>query len=121
MLQVVPESCVGGQSVRPNKYMRRCCVLVGLLFPLLGAPSADYLSVKRKFGLIESETLRPGSRVTLSSRELNAYVAAEVHEYAPSGVRDTKVGLGNGTASATALIDFLKLRQASGQSTGWAM
>src|SRR5260370_13446322 len=71
--------------------------------------------------MIESDKLRPGSRVTLTPRELNAYVATEVHEYAPVGVRETKVELGNGSVSGAALIDFLKLRQASGQSTGWAM
>ena len=100
---------------------RWCWALLGLLLPLLSAPSSDYLSVKRKFDMIESDKLRPGSRVTLTPRELNAYVATEVHEYAPVGVRETKVELGNGSVSGAALIDFLKLRQASGQSTGWAM
>jgi hypothetical protein len=102
--------------------MRRWCwALLGLLFPLLGAPSADYLSVKRKFDLIEGERLRPGSRVTLTASELNAYVATEVHDYAPQGVRETQVQLGDGTASGSALIDFLKLKQAAGQSPGWVM
>ena len=95
--------------------------LLGLLYPLLGAPSADYLSIKRKFDLIESEKLRPGSHVTLTSRELNAYVANEVHEYAPQGVRNTQVELGDGSATGAALIDFLKLRQTAGQSPGWVM
>jgi hypothetical protein len=95
--------------------------LLGLLFPLLGAPSADYLSIKRKFDLIESERLHPGSRITLTSRELNAYVANEVHDYAPQGVRNTQVELGDGSASGAALIDFLKLKQVAGQSPGWAM
>jgi hypothetical protein len=102
--------------------MRRWCwALLGLLFPLLGAPSADYDSAKRKLELIEREGLRPGSRVTLTARELNAFVTAEAHEFVPNGVRDPKVELGDGTASGTALIDFLKLRQAAGESTGWAM
>jgi hypothetical protein len=96
-------------------------VILGLLFPLFGAPSGDYLSIKRKFDLIESDRLRPGSRVTLTSRELNAYVANEVHEYAPQGVRNTQVELGDGLASGAALIDFLQLKQASGESPGWLM
>jgi hypothetical protein len=96
-------------------------VFLGLLFPLFGAPSADYLSIKRKFDLIESERLRPGTHVTLTSRELNAYVANEVHEYAPQGVRNTQLELGDGSASGAALIDFLKLKQASGEAPGWAM
>src|SRR2546426_2798610 len=95
-------------------------VLLGLLIPLLGAPSSDYLSAKRKFDLIESEKLRPGSRVTLTSRELNAYVANEVAEFGQA-VRDPKLELGDGSATGAAVIDFLKLRQAGGHQPGWIM
>src|SRR5215470_5389694 len=94
---------------------------LGLLFPLFGAPSADYLSCKRKFDLIESERLRPGSRVLLTSRELNAYVTAEVAQYGAGGVRNPQVELGDGSASGTALIDFVKLQQAAGKPPGWVM
>jgi hypothetical protein len=100
---------------------RRCWALAALLFPLFGAPSSDYLSAKRKFDLIEGEKLRPGSRVTLTSRELNAYIAGEVPTYAPQGVRNTQITLGDDSATGTALIDFLKLRQASGEAPGWLM
>jgi len=96
-------------------------VLLGLLIPLLGAPSSDYLSIKRKFDLIESDKLRPGSRVTLTSRELNAFVVNEVAEFDGQGVRDPKLELGNDSATGTALIDFLKLRQAAGKPSGWVM
>jgi hypothetical protein len=96
-------------------------VLLGLLIPLLGAPSSDYLSAKRKLDLIESDKLRPGSRVTLTAKELNAYVVNEVAESYAQGVREPKVELGNGSATGAALIDFLKLRQASGKESGWVM
>src|SRR5436189_283436 len=46
-------------------------VLLGLLIPLLGSPSSDYLSIKRKFDLIESDKLRPGSRVTIDGKMLD--------------------------------------------------
>lgn len=101
--------------------MKRWILALGLLFPLLGAPSADYLSAKRKFDLIESEKLRPGSRVTLTSRELNAFVATEVSQYASQGVRNPRLELGDGSASGAALIDFLKVREAAGKPPGWAM
>jgi hypothetical protein len=104
-----------------NNYMRRWA-LIALIFPLLAAPTADYLSIKRKFDLIESEKLRPGSRVTLTLRELNAYVATEVESYAAQGFRNPRLELGDGAASGTALIDFLKLRQAAGKAQpGWLM
>jgi len=95
--------------------------LIAFFLPLFGAPSADYLSIKRKFDLIESEKLRPGSRVMLTSRELNAYVATEVTQFAPQGVRDPQLQLGDGSAIGSALIDFLKTRQAGGQQPGWMM
>jgi hypothetical protein len=100
---------------------RRRWALLACFLPLFGASSPDYLSVKRKFDLIESETLRPGSRVIVTSRELNAYAITEVTEYAPQGVRNPQVQLGDGSATGTALIDFLKLRQAEGKSPGWVM
>jgi hypothetical protein len=96
-------------------------MLLALLVPLLGAPSSDYVSVKRKLDLIEGEKLRPGSRVNLTARELNAYVANEVAQSYAQGVRDPKVELGDSVATGTALIDFLKLRQAQGQTSGWVM
>jgi hypothetical protein len=100
--------------------VRQAIRLLALLVPLLGAPSSDYVSVKRKLDLIESEKLRAGSRVTLTVRELNAYVANEVAEF-KEGVRDPKLELGDNAATGTALIDFLKLRQAAGQPSGWMM
>jgi hypothetical protein len=102
--------------------MTRCrWALIAFFLPLLGAPSSDYLSVKRKFDMIESEKLTPGSRVLITSRELNAYVATEVNVYAAQGVRNPQVQLGVGSATGTALIDFVKLRQAEGKSPGWMM
>ena len=95
--------------------------LLALVFPLLGSPSADYLSAKQKFALIESEKLRPGSRVNLTAGELTAYVANESANYAPQGFRDPKLELSEGRAIGTALVDFVKLRRAAGKPPGWLM
>lgn len=100
---------------------RRRWALLAFFLPLFGAQSPDSQSAQRKFDLIESEKLRPGSRVILSSRELNAYVATEAAQYAPQAVRNPQLQLGEGSATGTALIDFLKLRQAEGKSPGWVM
>src|SRR5579862_7754021 len=70
-------------SYRYNGCMKRRWALAALLFPLFGAPSSDYLSCKQKLELIAGETLRSGTRVTLTARELNAYIAGQVPEYAP--------------------------------------
>lgn len=102
--------------------MRRILLVLPLLFlPLLYSSYSDYVSAKRKFSLIEAEKVRPGSKVSLSPRELNAYVEEEVKKVAPEGIRNPKVELGTGSASGTALIDFVKVRRAQGKSPGWLM
>ena len=102
--------------------MKRWALLL-LLSPLLATPTADYLSAKQKFDLIENDKLRPGSRLTLTPRELNAYVETEAGQYAPQGgIREPKLELADGSATGAALVDFLKLRQAAGKPpAGWLM
>jgi hypothetical protein len=87
---------------------------------LLGA-SPEYESVVHKFSLIEQDSLKPGSRVSLTARELSAYAQQEIAEVAPGAVRNARLELGSGTATATALIDFGKLRRSEGKSPGWIM
>src|SRR5262245_53410154 len=95
-----------------------------LLLPLaasivIAASNADYLSVKRKFGLIEQEKVPRGTKVMITDRELNAYVENEVRNYVADGVRDARLELGGGVATGFARIDFLKVRRASGAEPGW--
>ena len=94
-------------------------LVFSVLLPSVGGSSSDYLSAKRKFEMIQQDQLRPGSKVSLSARELNAFVVGEVAEVAPAGVRNPKVELGEGTASGSALIDFVKVRQAQGKPPNW--
>lgn len=102
--------------------MKRLALAVLLLFlPLLSSFTSDYESAKRKFDLIEKEELKPGSRVSLSASELNAYVQHELSSVVPQGVRNPKLELGTGSASGSAMIDFLKVRQAQGKAPGWLM
>jgi hypothetical protein len=89
-----------------------------LFLGALAAVSGDYVSAKQKFDLIESEQLKPGSRVELSARELSAYAEQE----APPGVRNPKVQLVSPeVATGTALIDFGKLERGQGHQPGWLM
>jgi len=102
--------------------MTRFWPLALLAVPLLVYSSrSEYTSAQHKFDLIESERLKPGARVTLSQRELNAYVEEELPKVAPQGVREAKVELGTGTATGSALIDFLKLQRARGNPPGWPL
>lgn len=92
-----------------------------LALPLLAAVSSDYQAIVQKFSLIEKDHLRPGSRVVLTPAELNAYARQEVAEAAPGSVRNPRLELGAGRATAHALIDFGKLRRAEGKPPGWVM
>ena len=79
---------------------------------------ADYDSAKRKFDLIESGRSLPGTRVELTTRELNAYVEHEM----PAGVRNPKLQVVSpGVATGTALVDFGQVRRAQGYFPGWMM
>jgi hypothetical protein len=89
--------------------------------PLDPSASPDYQAVVHKFSLIEHDRLKPGSRVVLTPAELNAYARQEVAEVAPEGVRNPRLELGPGTATASALIDFGKLRRAEGKPPGRIM
>ena len=82
------------------------------------AVSPEYQAIEHKFSLIEHERLKPGSRVVLTPEELNAYAREEIAEAAPDGVRNPRLELGQGTATAYALIDFGKLRRAEGKPPG---
>ena len=91
-----------------------------LVFLLAGVATAfdAYTSARRKFETIDAERLRPGSRLTLTPQELDAYVAHE----APDGVRNPRVELpASGVAKGSAMIDFGRVRRAQGHPPGWLM
>lgn len=98
--------------------LRTLGIFIVLFAGGLTAAYTDYASCQHKFELIESDRLRPGSRVDLTSRELNAWAAAEV----PPGVRDPRLAItAPGVATGSAVVDFGKLRRAQGHPPGWLM
>lgn len=92
-----------------------------LIVPPLPGDSSDYQAAVHKVSLIEHDRVKPGSRVVLTPAELNAYARQEVADAAPDGVRNPRLELGEGTATASALIDFGKLRRAEGKPPGRIM
>ncbi len=105
---------------------RRVIAACGACLALIAAPlrpdaSPDYQAAAHKVSLIEGDRLKAGARVVLTSAELNAYARQEVAEVAPDGVRNPRLELGDGTATATALIDFGKLARAEGRPPGALM
>ena len=103
--------------------MRRPLFAFVPLFGLILASSrSDYISIKQKFDAIEEARVKPGGRVAFTTSELNEYVRQELPEVAPPGVRDPRVELpGKNLATGRARINFLKLRNARGQPSGWLM
>ena len=86
-----------------------------------GAQAADPLAagVSHKLDLIESGRARPGSVFRFSPAELNAWVRVKAPTIVARGFRQPRLVLGSGEATASALIDFLKVRDASGVASNW--
>jgi len=92
--------------------------MVVALASIAFATPGDYASAKRKFDLIDSDRSRPGTRVELTTSELNAYIEHEV----PVGVHHPKLEVVSpGVTTGTAMIDFGQVRRAQGYSPGWLM
>ncbi len=101
---------------------RRIFILAAVSTALLSGTRSEYDSAVRKFDGIQQYRYKAGSRVPLSIGELNAYVQTELPEYVPTGVRNLRIELGAGnTATGSALIDFLKLRNAQGKPPNWIL
>src|SRR5579864_2932442 len=75
--------------------------------------------INRKIETIESGQAKPGSVIVFPAAELDAWARAKAAEVVPEGLRQPRLELGNGTATASALVDFLKLRHAAGVETNW--
>ena len=78
-----------------------------------------YDSAARKLDAIETRQVKRGSSVVFSPQEINAWARVKVPEIVPEGMRDERVDLGTNTATGYALVDFLKMRHAKGESTNW--
>lgn len=98
--------------------MKRIAALAAFAFTLHAADPL-YERVERKLDAIEARQVRRGSSVTFSVEEINAWARVKVPEIVPEGMRDSRVELGQGTATGYAIVDFLKMRQGKGQSTNW--
>ncbi len=99
--------------------MRRC--LLFLCGIALFGQDPLYLSTQKKFDQIESGQLKPHSVVQFSPAELNAWARVKAVQVVPQGLRNTAIQLGSGGASASAIVDFLKMRQGQGKETPWLL
>ena len=88
---------------------------------ITGLKAADPMaaSVSRKLDLIQSGQAKPASVFRFTQAELNAWVRAKAPAIIHDGFRQPHLILGTGEATASALIDFLKVRDASGIQTNF--
>jgi hypothetical protein len=82
----------------------------------LCAADSVFQRAQAKIGLIEDDLARPGSRIWISTEELNAYARVAAVENVPRGLREPRVILGHGTAVGSAWIDLVKVLELKGQT-----
>ena len=70
-------------------------------------PLAD--SVQKKLDSISDQKLKRGAIVTLTPREVNAWIHEKALKAFPEGIRNDHIEFGPGTADGTALVDLTKL------------
>lgn len=85
------------------------------VFPLSAADTA-FARAESKLDRIESGHARPGSVIVFTPAEMNAWARGRVPQMY-QGIRDPSVQLGAGTATGSAFVDFLKMRQGEGLTT----
>lgn len=85
----------------------------------LCAADPQAASVTRKLDLIDSGKAKPGALFQFTTADLNAWLRVKVPTIIRNGLRDPQLQLGTGTASASARIDFVKVRHANGIETNW--
>jgi hypothetical protein len=98
----------------------RICILTSVAALSVAAavnPLAE--NAGRKLDVIQSGRAKPGSVFVFTPAELNAWVRIKAPMVVPEGLREPRLEMGNGTATGYALVDFLKLRHASGVETNW--
>jgi hypothetical protein len=92
-----------------------------ILAPGSFAADPAYQSAQTKVDKLTNKQWKSGETVFFTSAEVNAWVAVKVPEEVPQGIRDTRIELGTDAASASAIVDFVKIQQSRGKTVGFAM
>ena len=96
--------------------MRRLFLLAIAIAPALAAADPVFERAWNKLEAIESGRARAGSVIVFTPAELNAWVQARVPQMV-DGISNPRLEPGTNTATGSALVDFLKMRQAEGVAT----
>lgn len=99
----------------------------GALLMTLAAPagSTAVATTRQKIQQIETESLKPGARVTFTTGEINAYAREQVMAVVGDAIKQPKLEFASGRATGSAVVDFVKLQTQRGQPPGallrWAL
>src|ERR1019366_638830 len=105
--------------VTPARYtgaMRPLLLLALAAVLPLRAADAAFARAENKLDRIESGHARPGSVIVFTPAEMNAWARGRVPQMY-QGIRDPNIQLGAGTATGSAYVDLLKMRQGDGLAT----
>lgn len=92
--------------------MRRL-LLLALTASILFAADPLAGSAQKKLDSISDRKLKPGAVVTLSPREINAWIHEKAVKAFPEGIRNEQIVLGPGTTDGNALVDLTKLSKSN--------
>lgn len=95
--------------------------MLAVLAPLAAGADPLYESARVKLDSLWEGSVKPGSQILFTSREIEAWTKVKAREQAGDGLRDPRVQLESGLASASVLVDFLKIRQSRGKETNAVM
>ena len=83
------------------------------------ASAADLAeNAQQKIDVIQSQGAAPGSVITFTVAECNAWAHARLPELVPSGIRNEILEFGADTVTGAALVNFLAIREGMGLKTG---
>src|SRR5262249_48704787 len=91
------------------------------LFAAIAQAADPAVIAQQKLDLLDAHKVKPGSTIEFTPIEVNAWARARVPEVVPEGIRDLSVTLGQGTGSASMIVNFLLMRQSKGKETGRIM
>src|SRR5215471_16570421 len=117
----VPSARVCLRSCRKLGRMRPLPILLVVLTVALPAADPVYESARRKLELIGERQAAPGSVIVFTPEEVNTWARIRVPEIIPEGIRSPRVTLGTDTGTGYALVDFVKLRRANGETTNFLL
>lgn len=101
--------------------MPRRLLLLALCSPVLFAADPVLESANAKMDKFSKEQWKPGEVVVLTLAEVNAWIRDQTPKAVPQGIRDPKIELGADTASASAMVDIVKMQESKGKTPNFML